>query len=442
MACWHLVSDLRRRSCCLGALARRPRARRRPDTAPITGKVTDQAGGAPLEAARVVLTGTNRIETTNREGQLPLPRRGAGHLPGPRAPGGLSSRPPTPPPWPPGETVTLDFAMDAGAGAARRDRHHRHRRAAQARDGNAVTTIDAAKVAEQAPITEFANLISGRAAGRPGAQEQRHDRHRHPDPDPRLQQHLALQRAALLPRRHPAGERLVLDHARHRRLRRGRSARAPRASTTSTPTTSSHRDREGPGGGHALRHPGVERRRPDHHQARHAPARRGGTSSPRSGAVTTTTPTRSTIYGRDTTAATGPDFDGFCTIQSELDGRLHPDLGAEYSPLNNTATRPLKAGLRQQYGANVSGGSDQVTYFVSRRLRERGRRLPAAADRGGLGPRRARHRAGQSDPAQRAREVQRPRQRQRQRLARRSTSTPRSASSPAIPGSSRTTTAS
>src|SRR6185312_12597480 len=35
----------------------------------ISGKVTDQATGQGLEAARVILTGTNLIETTNREGE-------------------------------------------------------------------------------------------------------------------------------------------------------------------------------------------------------------------------------------------------------------------------------------------------------------------------------------------------------------------------------------
>jgi outer membrane receptor protein involved in Fe transport len=33
--------------------------------------------------------------------------------------------------------------------------------------------------------------------------------------------------------------------------------------------------------------------------------------------------------------------------------------------LENPSTRPLKAGLRQQYGANVSGGNDLATYFLS-----------------------------------------------------------------------------
>jgi hypothetical protein len=36
----------------------------------ISGQVVDQADGTPLEAARVLLTGTSQIETTNREGRF------------------------------------------------------------------------------------------------------------------------------------------------------------------------------------------------------------------------------------------------------------------------------------------------------------------------------------------------------------------------------------
>ena len=77
--------------------------------------------------------------------------------------------------------------------------------------------------------------------------------------------------------------------------------------------------------------------------------------------ATTTTPIRST-----TTAGIDPGdrhrrgFDGFCTIQSELDGVCTQTSVTQYSPLDDPSTRPLKAGLRQQYGANVSGGSDAV----------------------------------------------------------------------------------
>ncbi|MEP7177441.1 MAG: carboxypeptidase-like regulatory domain-containing protein, partial [Gemmatimonadales bacterium] len=34
----------------------------------ITGRITDQTLGTPLEAARIVLSGTNRIETSDRSG--------------------------------------------------------------------------------------------------------------------------------------------------------------------------------------------------------------------------------------------------------------------------------------------------------------------------------------------------------------------------------------
>src|SRR6185295_19479156 len=36
----------------------------------VGGQVVDASGGAPLEAARVILTGPNRIESTNRDGRF------------------------------------------------------------------------------------------------------------------------------------------------------------------------------------------------------------------------------------------------------------------------------------------------------------------------------------------------------------------------------------
>ncbi len=183
------------------------------------------------------------------------------------------------------------------------------------------------------------------------------------------------QRAPLLPRRHPPRERRHLQHARHRRLRRMADRRRPVAHQRHRPRRHRvHRDREGPRRRDAVRHPGLQRGRPDHDQARDAPARRAGTSSPRPGAVSDDNTYPLNYYGRDTTAnghrrpstASAPS-------SSQLDGRLHPDLGLQtYQPLNNPATRPYKAGLRQQYGANVSGGTDQITYFVSGDVRERG----------------------------------------------------------------------
>ncbi|HET7426803.1 MAG TPA: carboxypeptidase regulatory-like domain-containing protein, partial [Gemmatimonadales bacterium] len=133
-------------------------------TATVTGRVTDEAGGAPLEAARVVLSGTTRIETTDREGRYTF--RGV-------APGSyqiralrVGYRPATQSlTVGEGETVTADFAMAAAPVQLDEIVSTATGEQRKLEIGNAVTTIDAAKIAEQAPITEFANLLSGRAAG-------------------------------------------------------------------------------------------------------------------------------------------------------------------------------------------------------------------------------------------------------------------------------------
>jgi TonB-linked SusC/RagA family outer membrane protein len=69
--------------------------------------------------------------------------------------------------------------------------------------------------------------------------------------------------------------------------------------------------------------------------------------------------------GRDATAETGPDWDGFCIVQFELDELCTQTSVSQFSPLNDRSTSPLKTGFRQQYGANVSGGTDQFTYYLS-----------------------------------------------------------------------------
>jgi TonB-linked SusC/RagA family outer membrane protein len=67
-------------------------------------------------------------------------------------------------------------------------------------------------------------------------------------------------------------------------------------------------------------------------------------------------------FGRD---STGSGYDGFCIVQYELDGLCTQTSVEQYSPLEDPATRPLKAGLRQQYGGSVSGGSEFATYYLS-----------------------------------------------------------------------------
>src|SRR5262245_16060295 len=76
----------------------------------IEGTVTDQATGQALEAARVVITGTNLIETTNREGKYHFRNVKDGSYQVRALRLGFKPVADTAN-VAPGETVTLDFSM-------------------------------------------------------------------------------------------------------------------------------------------------------------------------------------------------------------------------------------------------------------------------------------------------------------------------------------------
>ena len=130
----------------------------------VTGVVTDRATGDPLENARVVLVGPNRIEGTGRDGRYTF--RGV-------APGShlvrvlrLGYRPASDSATvAEGQLVNLDFALTPAP--VQLDEIVTTATGQQSRleIGNSVSTIAAAQVAEEAPITEFGNLLTGRAAG-------------------------------------------------------------------------------------------------------------------------------------------------------------------------------------------------------------------------------------------------------------------------------------
>lgn len=130
----------------------------------IEGAVTDQATGQPLEAARVVLTGPNRIEATNREGHYRFRAVAAGSYQVRVL--RLGFKPVTDTAnVAPGETVTLDFAMEPAPVQLDEIVTTATGEQRKLEVANAVSTIDAAQIAQEAPITEFGNLLSGRAAG-------------------------------------------------------------------------------------------------------------------------------------------------------------------------------------------------------------------------------------------------------------------------------------
>jgi TonB-linked SusC/RagA family outer membrane protein len=329
----------------------------------INGQVVDRSGGAPLEAAQVVLSANNRIVTTNLEGRFVFANVSpgthqvrvlrVGYKPATQTATVLD-----------GETVTLTFSL-AGA-AVQLDELVTTATGLQRRleVANAVSTIDVTRVTEESPISEFGNLISGRAAG------------------------VQVQKSGGTT---GTGTRI--------RIRGSNSV-----SLSNEPlyyidgirmesgATSSTLDIGGFGQGVGAGPSRINDLNPDDIEAIEivkGPAaatlygiqasngvvrittKRGRTGPPRwnlhteLGAVEDHNTYPINYNGRDATATTGPDWDGFCIVQFELDGTCTQTSVSQFSPLQDPDTRPLKAGLRQQYGANVSGGSEQVNYYFS-----------------------------------------------------------------------------
>ena len=355
---WMAASSLVFGGLCLGA------ASAVAQQGTISGQVVDEAGGNPLDAARVILTGTNQIETTDREGRFVLRNVPAGThqvrvLRVGYKPATQSATVAE------GEAATLTFTL--AAAVVQLDELVTTATGEQRKleIGNAVTTIDAARIAEQAPITEFTNLISGRA---PGVQ--------------------VLKSSGTT----GTGTRIRIRGSNSISLSNEPLYYLDGIRLESNPTSSTL-DIGGFGSGIGAGPSRINDILPDDIQdieivkgpaaatlygiqasngVIRVTTKRGVVGPPQwslfseLGAVTDNNTYPLNFYGRDTTPIGIADgWDGFCSIQSELDGLCTQTSVQSYQPLNDPVTRPYKAGLRQQYGASVSGGSDQVTYYVS-----------------------------------------------------------------------------
>jgi TonB-dependent starch-binding outer membrane protein SusC len=345
----------------VGAGAARPAQAQQ---AAIGGHVVDAGDNSPLEAARVVLIGTGQIETTNREGRF-LFRNVAPGTHGVRVLR-VGYRPATDSATvSAGETADLTFSLTPAAIQLDELVTTATGEQRKLEIGNAVTTIDAAKVAEQAPITEFTNLISGRA---PGVQ--------------------VLKSSGTT----GTGTRIRIRGSNSISLSNEPLYYLDGIRLESNPTSSTL-DIGGFGSGFGAGPSRINDLNPDDIQdveivkgpaaatlygiqasngVIRVTTKRGVAGPPRwnffseIGSVTDNNTYPLNYYGRDTTVTGIIDgYDGFCTIQSELDTLCTQTSLQTYQPLNDPATRPYKAGLRQQYGASVSGGGDEVTYYVS-----------------------------------------------------------------------------
>lgn len=326
----------------------------------ISGRVTDQTTGTGLEAARIILTGTTRIATSNRDGQYAF--RGVpagtyqlrvlrvGYRPEVQSATVAEA-----------QTVTLDFSMtpapvqlDELVTTATGEQR-------KLEIANAVSTIDVAAVAKLQPITEFTNLISGRAAGvqvlKSGGTTGSGTRIRI-----RGSNSVSLSNEPLYYidgiRSESASLSTTLDIGG---FGSGIGAGPSRINDLNPDDIDNIEIVKGPAAATLYgiqASNGVVRITTKHGAP--GPARWNLFSEV--GAVRDNNTYPLNYNGRD---ANNPDFDGFCTLQFQLDGDCTQTSIDVYSPLQDPATRPLKAGFRQQHGVSVSGGSETGTYYLS-----------------------------------------------------------------------------
>jgi TonB-linked SusC/RagA family outer membrane protein len=331
----------------------------------IGGVVTDESTGDPLEAARVILTGPNRIETTNRDGRFLF--RGVaegnyqvrvlrlGYKPA-TATAAVA----------PGETVDLQVVMTAAPVQLDEIVSTATGEQRKLEVANAVSTIDVARVVEESPIAEFGNLLSGRAAG---VQVQKSGGTTGTGTRIRIRgsNSVSLSNEPLYYidgiRMESGATSSTLDIGG---FGQGVGAAPSRINDLNPEDIESIEIVKGPAAATLY---GI--------QASNGVVRittkRGRAGRARwnlyteLGAVTDHNTYPINFNGRDSTTATGIEegWDGFCIVQFELDGLCTQTSVSQFSPLDDPFTSPLKAGLRQQYGANVSGGTEQFTYYLS-----------------------------------------------------------------------------
>jgi TonB-linked SusC/RagA family outer membrane protein len=319
----------------------------------ITGTVTDQATGDPLEAARVVLVGPNRIESTGRDGRYNF--RGVASGSHQVRVLRLGYRPVTDSTQvAAGEAATLDFALTPSP--VQLDEIVTTATGQQSRleIGNSVATIQAAQVAEEAPITEFGNLLTARAAG---VQVLKSSGATGTGTKIRIRgsNSVSLSNEPLY---YVDGVRIDNNPNSYAYDIGGQST--SRINDLNPDDIENIEIVKGPSAATLY---GI--------QAANGvvliTTKRGAAGRARwnlfteQGVVEDPNTYRTNFFGR----TDDPNFDPFCTLLNVVQGDCVQSRVDQYNPLNDDAQRQLAPGHRQQYGINVAGGSEAATYYVS-----------------------------------------------------------------------------
>jgi TonB-linked SusC/RagA family outer membrane protein len=325
----------------------------------LTGTVTDRATGDPLENARLVLVGPNRIEVTGRDGRFTF--RGVNVGPHLVRVLRLGYRPAS-------DSVTvaaggsadLDFALIPAP--VQLDEIVTTATGQQSRLelGNSVATIAASQVAEEAPITEFGNILSGRASG---VQVLKSSGATGTGTRIRIRgsNSVSLSNEPLY---YVDGVRIDAEPNGYAHYLGGQST--SRINDLNPDDIENIEIVKGPSAATLY---GI--------QAangvvlittkRGVPGRARWNAFVEQGVVTDPNTYRTNYFGR----SDDPNYDqsglnaNGCTLLDVVQGACVQSRIDAYNPLNDDSQRPLAPGHRQQYGVNVAGGTEAATYYVS-----------------------------------------------------------------------------
>ena len=329
----------------------------------LTGRVTDERTGDGIAGARVLLVGTSRIESTGQEGSYLF----RGITPGEQRVRVLAigfTAQVKPVTVVGGETDTLDFSMTPVPVQLDEIVTTATGQQSKLEIGNAVATIDAAKVAEESPITEFGNLIQGRAAG---VQVLKSSGVVGTGTKIRIRgsNSVSLSNEPLY---YVDGVRIDATSEDFAYNIGGQST--SRINDINPDDIENIEIVKGPSAATLY---GI--------QAANGvvliTTKRGAVGKPRwnmyteQGITEDKNTYRTSFFGR--TNDLDPDgfpIDPYCSLQNVADGFCTQTSIDKYNPLNDPAQRQFSSGWHQQYGLSVSGGSDFATYYVSADLND------------------------------------------------------------------------
>jgi len=327
----------------------------------VAGRVTDQANGQPLVGARVTVPGTSLIAQTNADGRYTLSRVPGGQLTV-RASAvgfGAASRVVT---VNPGETAVVDLALGLSPYSLDEVVITSTGDQAKRQVGNSIARIDAAKLVETAPITNVTDLLIAKAAGvdvLPGTVTGAPSRVRI-----RGTNSLSLTNEPVY----------FLDGIRVTSQNRSSGvcdvgcAPPSRINDLNPEDFESIEVVKGPAasalyGTDAAN--GVVVIKTKHGQ----PGKARWTVYAEQGAINDNNDYPDAVRGwrtGTTTATTStPTNTVQCILTQVASGACVQDSVTRFNLFNNPQTTPLGTGHRQQYGLQVSGGSDAVRYYVS-----------------------------------------------------------------------------